>query len=102
MVVSHFIIKSSILCLRHLSLPFCSLKYIIAKINMTKQMLKKATFACCWWFSFPLQLNGELSHYTHFLQNMYLQDLQCSKAKHCYSHLLCGVLLFYILTRILT
>lgn len=52
MVISHFIIKSSILCMCHLSLPFRSLKYIIAKMNMTKQMLKKATFACWWWFFF--------------------------------------------------
>jgi len=41
MVISHFIIKSSILRMCHLSLPFCSLKYIIAERNTTKQMLKK-------------------------------------------------------------
>lgn len=54
MVISHFIINSSILCMCHLSLPFCSLKFITAKRNVTKQMLKKATFACCWWVFPPL------------------------------------------------
>lgn len=35
-------------------------------------------------------------------KNLDLQDLGCSKAKQCHSQLVSGVLLFYILTRILT